>query len=324
MAENWRPACSFANLKLRAQMLGKIRQFFAERNVMEVETPVLCQGIGTDPNLDFFSTHYLNGQQSRKYFMQTSPEFCMKRLLAAGSGSIYQICKAFRNGESGRFHNPEFTLLEWYRVDFDLAQLMDEVSDLFQALFEDTLKEVEKISYRDIFYRHTNLDPLDFDYEKWIQCARQFQLSDAETICSDNHAVWLDFLFSFVVQPQLGRQSICLVYDYPACQSSLAEVSKLDSRVVERAEIFLRGVELGNGYFELTDMEEQRNRFEKERDNREQQGYEVPDLDWRFLEALKSGLPRCSGMAIGLDRLLMLISDSAKIQDVLAFPVNRA
>ncbi len=305
-------------------MLETIRRFFADRNVMEVETPVLCQGIGTDPNLEFFSTRYLDGQQSRLYFMQTSPEFCMKRLLAAGSGSIYQICKAFRNGESGRFHNPEFTLLEWYRVDFDLAQLMDEVSDLFNTLFTDKLQKVEKISYQDIFYRYTNLDPLVFDHESWSQCARRFQLADAEEICADNHSIWLDFLFSFLVQPQLGSQSICLVYDYPACQSSLAEVSKQDSRVVERVEVFLRGVELGNGYFELTDAQEQQNRFEREREHRKQRGLNVPDLDVRFLAAVKSGLPRCSGMAIGLDRLLMLLTESAEINDVLTFPVDRA
>ena len=324
MAGDWQPACSLQNIRQRARMLKTIRCFFANRNVMEVETPVLCQGTGTDPNLEFFSTRYLNGQRPRTLFMQSSPEFCMKRLLASGSGSIYQICKAFRNGESGRFHNPEFSLLEWYRVGFDLAQLMDEVSDLMDTLFEDTLKEVEKISYREIFHRYTNLDPLDFDLESWSQCARRHQLADAEEICAKSHTIWLDFLFSFLVQPQLGRQSICLVYDYPACQSSLVEVSKLDSRVVERVEIFLRGVELGNGYFELTDAQEQRTRFEKERNNRNQRGIKVPDLDSRFLEAVKSGLPRCSGMAIGLDRLLMLITESTEINNVLAFPVDRA
>ncbi len=324
MAEDWRPACSLDNLKQRAQMLEKIRHFFASRHVLEVETPILCQGIGTDPNLEFFSTQYLSGQRSRNYFMQTSPEFCMKRLLAAGSGSIYQICKAFRNGESGRFHNPEFTLLEWYRVDFDLAQLMDEVSDLIKTLFEGELQEVEKISYRDIFYRHARLDPLDFNLESWRQCARNHQLTDAELICADNHAIWLDFLFSFLVQPRLGKQSICLIYDYPACQSSLAKVKKQDPRLVERVEVFLRGVELGNGYFELTDAQEQQRRFEKELDRRNQQGLKAPGLDRRFLEALKSGLPRCSGMAIGLDRLLMLMINSAEINDVLTFPIGRA
>jgi lysyl-tRNA synthetase class 2 len=324
MVGDWRPACSIQNLRQRARMLEKTRRFFADRNVLEVETPVLCKGIGTDPNLEFFSTRYLNGQQSTNYFMQTSPEFCMKRLLAAGSGSIYQICKAFRNGESGRFHNPEFTLLEWYRVGFDLAQLMDEVSDLIKVLFDDTLIEVEKISYRDIFYRHTSLDPLVFDLESWSQCARRFQLADADEICADNHALWLDFLFSFLVQPQLGRQSICQVYDYPACQSSLAEVNRKDPRIVDRVEVFFRGIELGNGYFELTDVEEQQNRFEKEREIRRQRGIKVPDLDRRFLAAVKSGLPRCSGMAIGLDRLLMLMTGSAGINEVLSFPVDLA
>lgn len=324
MVSDWRPTTSLQNLKIRAKTLEKIRRFFAARNVMEVETPVLCQGIGTDPNLAYFSTQYQAGSDLQTFFMQTSPEFCMKRLLAGGSGCIYQISKVFRNDESGRFHNPEFTMLEWYRLDFNLQQLMDEVSDLIKDLFSGALTTVEQVSYSEIFHRYTNLDPLEFEVDRWRQCAKNHNLADAETICGKDHLIWLDFLFSFLVQPQLGKQSICLVYDYPACQSSLARVKDQEPRLVERVEVFIDGVELGNGYFELTDPIEQQLRFENEQLIRKQQGLETQILDWRFLEAINSGLPTCSGMAIGLDRLLMVITGSRKIEEVIAFPFKRA
>lgn len=322
MITGWQPTCSLQQLQARANLLQKIRVFFADRNVLEVETPLLCQSTGTDPNLDFFSTQYRSGSQSQTYYLQTSPEFCMKRLLAAGSGSIYQISKAFRNGESGRYHNPEFSLLEWYRIDFDLQQLMDEVAQLLQYLLAPLKPEVECISYTEVFRQYTELDPLNFSVQSYIECAKSNNLDDAEVICAENHSMWLDFLFSFLVQPQLGKQSICMVFDYPACQSSLARVKIEDQRLVERAEIFVNGVELGNGYYELTDPVEQQQRFDFERELRKQKGLCIPDIDKQFLNAIKAGLPDCSGMAIGLDRLMMLTTNSNTIDQVLAFPVD--
>lgn len=324
MTTGWQPTCSLQQLQARAVMLQKIRAFFVARNVLEVETPLLGQATGTDPNLEFFSTQYQSGSQSQTYYLQTSPEFCMKRLLAAGSGSIYQISKAFRNSESGRYHNPEFSLLEWYRVGFDLQQLMGEVADLLKYLLEPLKFEVESNSYADVFNRYTGLNSLDFCFEAYSKCARDNNLHDAVAICADNHSIWLDFLFSFLVQPHLGKLSISMIFDYPACQSSLARVKSEDQRLVDRVEVFINGIELGNGYFELTDPVEQQQRFDIERKTRKNKDLPEANIDSNFLNAIESGLPDCSGMAIGLDRLLMLITDSKTIDKVIAFPVANA
>lgn len=307
-------------------MLTTIRQFFDERNVLEVETPLLSHGIGTDPQLAFFSTDYRFQPDIETLYLQTSPEFAMKRLLAAGSASIYQICKAFRNGESGRFHNPEFTLLEWYRTGFDLFQLMAEIDQLIHTLFAPygQLQETETTSYRAVFERHTGLNPLVFSKSDYSDYAEANDIPEAVSICTDNHALWLDFIFSHRVQPHLGSQGMCLVYGFPACQSSLARINAENPAVTDRVELFIRGVELGNGYCELTDAAEQARRFDREIVYRRLHDLPVVDKDRRLLAALASGLPDCSGMAIGLDRLLMLMAGADSIDQVLAFPVSRA
>jgi len=249
----------------------------------------------------------------------------MKRLLAAGSGSIYQIGKAFRNGESGRFHNPEFTMLEWYRVGFTLPQLMDEIAELITGLFSGQhLQETQRVSYQEVFNSFTGLDPLVFSYKDYCAFANECQLPEAVDICGHDHALWLDFIFSHKVQPHLGDNALCMVYGYPACQSSLARVNEQCPLTTDRVELFINGVELGNGYYELVDAEEQNKRFDKELAIRQQQELPVPVKDMRLISALESGLPECSGMAIGLDRLLMLLSGSVSIDDVLNFPIHRA
>lgn len=313
-------------LRLRAQMLEDIRRFFSAKGVMEVETPLLCQGTGTDPNLAFFHSRYQLPPQEITLYLQTSPEFAMKRLLVAGSGSIYQICKSFRNGEQGRLHNPEFTILEWYRVGYKLEQLMDEIEALLLRLLRDCpLSDVsERIRYADIFNQYTGVDPLVFSLTDYRNCARDNNLLEAEQLCGQDHALWLDFLFSHLVQPQLGKNALCLVYDFPACQASLARLNSEDPRVAERVEVFVQGIELGNGFFELTDPVVQEQRFENELAQRQQDGLPVPGKDLRFLSALKSGLPDCAGMALGLDRLLMIVSGHSNIENVLAFPISRA
>jgi len=339
---DWRPTCALELLRLRAQMLAGIRQFFADRSVLEVETPLLSHGIGTDPQLEFFTTEYCLSpgmecmpeacqEQARRspkrqtLFLQTSPEFAMKRLLAAGSGSIYQISKAFRNGESGRFHNPEFTMLEWYRVGFTLPQLMDEIAELIGGLFNgQSLQETQRISYQDVFVSFTGLDPLMFSYQDYCAYARESGVSEAVSICGYDHAVWLDFLFSHKVQPQLGKNALCMVYGYPACQSSLARINEHNALTTDRVEVFINGIELGNGYYELADAKEQGKRFDRELAVRQQQKMPVSVKDQRLIAALQSGLPDCSGVAIGLDRLLMLLSGSASIDEVLSFPIHRA
>lgn len=327
MNDAWKPSGSPENWRRRGQLLAAVRRFFHERGVLEVETPLLCHGIGTDPQLDFFSTEYRFSPVVEKLYLQTSPEFAMKRLLAAGSGAIYQICKAFRNGESGRFHNPEFTLLEWYRPGFDLFELMTEIEQLFQVLFaesEPPLQDPLITSYQAVFERYTGLNPLVFARAEYADYAVRNGFPEAVGLCADSHEWWLDFIFSHCVQPNLGRQGLCMVYGYPACQASLARLNADNPAVADRVEIFIRGIELGNGFYELTDVVEQERRFDAEIACRQQQGLEMVATDRRFLDALTAGLPACSGMAIGLDRILMLLAGAEAIDEVLAFPVSRA
>ena len=368
MSAVWQPTAGFQTLRLRAQLLSEIRQFFAERSVWEVETPLLCHTTGTDPQLDFFASQYHCPPNNPTFYLQTSPEFAMKRLLAAGSGSIYQICKAFRNGEAGRYHNPEFTILEWYRVGFDLQALMDEVVELLIAILTPFLSNdheglvftpaddrqfrrsdassrfkshqgatmrrsyhdfqgnlsIQQTSYQDIVKQLIGLDPLVFDRQAYQQAAIRLHSPEAEALCGDDHALWLDFLFSHHVQTALPQNTICLVYGYPAIQSSLARIHPEDVRVSERFEVFINGMELGNGFFELQDADEQARRFATEIEHRRALGLADVAMDQRFLQALQAGLPDCSGVAIGLDRLLMIATGCESIEQVLAFPFNRA
>lgn len=326
MTEPWRPAAELQQLRQRAQLLAAIRQFFAQRDVLEVETPLLCRATGTDPNLDFFTSQFHSPPHYSTLFLQTSPEFAMKRLLAAGSGSIYQICKAFRNGEAGRFHNPEFTILEWYRVGFDLQQLMDETAELLLSLLRNSMPplSIRQISYQQMFAEVTGLDALAFDRSDYADFAKAHNLVDADGLCRDDHALWLDFLFSHCVQTVMPKQVVFLVHDYPAIQSSLARLNRQDARTSERFEVFINGIELGNGFFELSDAAEQSARFEREIGYRQQQGLPAVVKDQLFLDALQSGLPDCSGIAIGIDRLLMIVSGCQTIEQVLAFPISNA
>lgn len=326
MPAEWQPSSSLEYLQLRANTLSAIRAFFAQRNVLEVETPVLASAIGTDPQLDFFTTDFCFGAEPQRLYLQTSPEFAMKRLLASGSGSIYQICKAFRNGEAGRFHNPEFTLLEWYREGFNLNQLMQEIIDLMIYLFKPykTLDKITRISYQEVFARYTGLDALNFSRQKYVACAEYNNLPEAELICQQDHSLWLDFLFTHLVQPQFSKHELLLVYGYPACQSSLARINKDNSLITDRVEMFINSVELGNGYYELLDSVELERRFDSEIKYR--QTHNLPSVvkDQRLLSAMKHGLPDCSGMAIGLDRVIMLLAECSSIEDVLSFPITRA
>jgi elongation factor P--(R)-beta-lysine ligase len=319
--DDWQPFCNLERLHQRARLLQAIRCFFMERGVLEVETPLLSHSSGTDPQLDFFTTEFNIAPHQQTLFLQTSPEFAMKRLLAAGSGSIFQICKALRNGESGRFHNPEFTLLEWYRVGFTLFDLMDEITELI-AFLHPALNTAQRFSYQAIFERYTGLNPLIFEYSDYCAYAVKQHFPEAISICGHDHAIWLDFLFSHSVQPHLGENALCMVYGYPACQSSLARINADNPNITDRVEIFINGVELGNGYYELTDAIEQEKRFDQEIELRKLRNQRTVVKDQRLIAALKTGLPECSGMAIGLDRLLMILSGRSHINEVLAFPVD--
>ena len=325
MQANWQPSCSIELLHLRARLLAEIRGFFLARSVLEVETPILSHSSGTDPQLDFFTSDYCSYPLQQTLYLQTSPEFAMKRLLAAGSGSIYQICKAFRNGESGRTHNPEFSILEWYSVDLTLMQLMDEIADLIAVLFKDRyqLKSTQRISYQELFYKTTELDALLFNYEDYCTFAMQSQLPEAIALCKTDHNAWLDFIFSHHIQPSLGVNTLCMVYGYPACQSSLARINKDNPKVTDRVEIFIDGIELGNGYCELTDAQEQNQRFDQEILLRQENNRPTIVKNTQLIAALDSGLPECSGMAIGLDRLLMVLTKNNHIDDVIPYSLER-
>ncbi len=323
MVERWKPVCDLELLHLRAQMLIKIRNFFQQRSVLEVETPLLCHATGTDPQLDFFSSESI---QNQAMFLQTSPEFAMKRLLAAGSGSIFQICKAFRKGESGRFHNPEFSILEWYRVGFSLHQLMDEVTELLNEVLPGFCPKntVNKISYVELFTQVTGLNPLQFCQKSYSSYVTKNALGDAISLCGNDHAMWLDFIFSHKVQTTLNNQALCLVFSYPSIQSSLARLNKENPMIADRFEVFINGVEIGNGFFELADAKEQEIRFDNENISRKTKGLVQVKKDQLFLDALRSGLPDCSGIALGLDRLLMIMTNSKSLNNVLTFPFERA
>ncbi len=305
-------------------MLISIRAFFEQRAVLEVETPLLCSATGTDPQLDFFSSFYHCTPHNKEMFLQTSPEFAMKRLLAAGSGSIFQICKAFRNGEQGRLHNPEFSILEWYRIDFTLEQLMDEVAELIHVLAGVKNSLVTKISYVDVFKTVTGLDPLTFKQASYAEYAIKNDIKDAVLLCDNDHSMWLDFIFSYKVQPTLTDQFLCMVYGYPAIQSSLARINVDNSAIADRFEVFIKGVEVGNGFFELSDVNEQEARFDQENESRKLKQLPRVEKDQQFLNALQAGLPDCSGVALGLDRLLMAITETTSLNDVIAFPFDRA
>jgi len=319
---DWQSSCSLELLQLRAAVLHTIRMYFYEQKVLEVETPILCHSIGTDPYLDFFITDF----EEKSLYLQTSPEFSMKRLLAGDVGSCYQITKSFRRGEAGRYHNPEFTILEWYRVGFDLSALMEDVENLLCPLLRDTRfnGSVERCAYVDVFQKYTGLNPLQFSLPTYQAVAEKFNCFDAYQLCGEDHSLWLDFLFSLCVQNELGKKGVCMIYNYPACLPSLARLNKENDLLSERVEVFIGGIEIGNGYFELADAVEQEKRFEQEIELRKQNKSIAVNKDARFLAALNSGLPDCSGLAIGLDRLLMVLSGKEKIADVLAFSIENA
>jgi len=320
----WRPSAGLEALRRRAELLGAIRAFFAELGVLEVETPVLSMYGATDPHLDSFCTRYTGpgGVAGRNMYLQTSPEFAMKRLLAAGSGPIYQICKAFRNGETGRYHNPEFTMLEWYRPDFDYRSLMAEVDDLLRRILHTSPATLS--SYAALFAHHLQLEPHSASIARLRDCAADHGIQVSASLGEDRDG-WLTLLWSHLIEPHLGGggrpQIVC---DYPVSQAMLARVRPGVPAVAERFEVYIDGVELANGFQELQDCAEQRRRFEE--NCRLRRVGDMPEMspDERLLAALVHGLPACSGVAVGLDRLLLLKLGVGELREVLAFPFDRA
>jgi len=315
MPVNWQPTASFENIKTRARILQSIRAFFTERNVLEVETPVLSAAAITDPQLESFSLCF----QRREYYLNTSPEFYMKRLLAAGSGDIYQLARVFRDDESGRFHNPEFTLLEWYRLDYDHHQLMDEIEQLIKFLMQTDELPVQRISYQQAFINQLKIDPLDVTAQELKRCAEVNEIEIPQGMSVDDKDMWLDWLMLVSVAPGFKQDGFTFLYDYPATQAALARLDKNDQRVANRFELFFGELELGNGFYELSDASEQQKRFESENKTRQLNGQKQVPVDQFLLDALKAGLPDCSGVAIGVDRLLMLITKASQINQVMSF-----
>ena len=324
---DWRPTASLDVLKLRASLLARIRAFFARLDVLEVDTPVLSRAASTDPALCSFKTYYHGpgAVKDEPRYLHTSPEFPMKRLLAAGSGSIYQICKVFRDGESGARHNPEFTLLEWYRTGFDHLDLMDEVERLVTDVLADIMPvdAVQHWRYRDLFVEIAGIDPFTATAaELGILLQSSYDVT-AVGLAVDDKDVWLDLLMTHVIEPRLGS-GLMFIRDYPASQAALARLRPGSPLVAARFEVYLNGIELANGFHELADAQEQRQRFEVELDRRHDNGDEAVSMDENLLSALHAGLPNCAGVALGLDRLLMLASGSKCVQDVMAFPFDTA
>ncbi len=323
-AEAWRPGASVETLRRRARMLAEIRVFFAERAVLEVETPVLSVAGMTAPALASFQARGPDGR--RGGYLHTSPEFPMKRLLAAGSGSIYQICHVFRAGEQGRHHNPEFTLVEWYRVGFDHHDLMREVDDLLGLLFpaEQLSRPAEVISYQAAFQWILGLDALETPVARLADAARRAGVAPPHGLGEDRDG-WLDLLLSHLVQPRLGRDGLSFVHSFPASQAALARLETADGRVARRFEVYLEGVELANGFHELGDAAEQRRRFQAELAARARLGLPAIPVDDRFLAALEEGaLPPCAGVALGFDRAVMLATGADSIDQVMSFSAERA
>ena len=314
---DWQPGMGLDRLRQRSRVLAELRSFFQQRNLLEVDVPVLSTTSVTDRNIESISA-VMSGSDLTGY-LQTSPEYFMKRLLAAGSGDIFCLGKAFRSGEAGVRHNPEFTLLEWYRCGWDEHQLMAELGELIETLLPAVA--INKYSYAELFAQYFNLDPHQAELSSLQKLAVE---AGSSAWSDDTRANCLDLLFSVVIEPQLA-DGLVLVYDYPACQAALASCHSdaQGRRVSRRFEAFLNRVELANGYFELTDRAEQESRFAEDQQAREIAGKPAVAIDQYLLAALESGLPVCSGVALGVDRLLMQLEGAESIDQVMPFSWDR-
>ena len=321
---DWQPTASLGAMRLRAALYARIRAFFAERDVLEVETPVLSQAGNTEPNIASFSLEFSGRTDGapRTRWLRTSPEFALKRLLAAGIGDCYELGRVFRDGEAGGRHNPEFTMLEWYRIGWDHQRLIGESAEVVNAALALVGRQatLQRIAFRDLYWQRLGIDPLTVDSTILHSALGDVEI-DPDGLGRDD---WLDLLMTHRLQPAFDRDQLMAVYDYPASQCALARIRAGDVPVAERFELYLGPLELANGYHELKDADEQRTRFERDLGVRRQRGVAVPPLDEHLLSALQSGLPDCAGVALGVDRLLMAMAGSDGIAATLAFPFQRA
>ena len=311
-------------LRLRAAVNALFRLYFAERDVLEVETPILSEAGNTEPNIESFTTHFTGHVDagSRLRWMRTSPEFALKRLLVAGVGDCYELGRVFRNSESGGRHNPEFTMLEWYRVGWNETMLIDETVALVQQALALVGREapVLSLTYRELFLDRLGLDPFEAP-DAALQEALSGQRIEAQGLTRDD---WLDLLITHRLQPAFPDDRITVVRDWPATQCALARLRPGNPPVAERFELYLGQHELANGYHELTDAEEQARRFQHDLAVRERRILSLPPMDHRLIDAMREGLPACAGVALGVDRLLMALMQTERISDVLAYDFPRA
>ena len=321
MTLNWQPTATIGTLRERARLIATVRAFFAARDIWEVETPVLGQGGSTDVHLVSLSSLARTDKGQRKLWLQSSPEFHMKRLLAADSGPIFQLAKSFRDGEVGARHNIEFTILEWYRPGFTLAQLIEETTALVEHVLPQSPGPVVYYRYRELFHRHLEVDPFTTSLVTLRSLAAERGNMSAQALAEEGRDTCLDLLMGMVIEPTLGLQELSVVVDYPASQAALARRHQdADGEwVASRFELYLNGIELANGYDELTDAEEQRQRFDADNAERRRLGLPEVDVDAHLLAALEQGLPASSGVALGLDRLIQLALGKTRLEEVLAF-----
>lgn len=322
--KDWQPTADLATLKRRAQLLADVRLFFAERNVLEVDTPILSSAAPTAPYLDSFEAMFksLSGEPVQNYYLQTSPEFAMKRLLAAGYGSMYQLAKVFRNGESGKHHSPEFTMLEWYRTELNFEQLMDEVDALVQ--FVAKTPKALRFNYRSVFSRFLGIDVFRASDDDIKQLAA-LEIEGVDNNWQLSRDDWLELLMSHVIEPKLAKlHPIAFIYDFPASQSQLAKVTTdlSGNQVAKRFELYMGGMELANGYDELLDADELRQRFELDNQQRALQNKPIMPIDENLLSAMEAGLPQCTGVALGIDRLMLYVTEQTDICSVQSLSVS--
>lgn len=317
--DDFRPSASLEILRLRARLLRRLRDFFEQRGFLEVETPLLSNDTVVDRHLDPFS---VDVDGSRRLWLQTSPEFCMKRLLAAESGPIYQVARAFRRGESGPLHNDEFTIVEWYRPGDGPDEGMRLLSDLNETLLD--RGPAERLSYREAFTRHAGIDPLTADTPSLVSSVLAAGIDAPASLRVDDRDGWLDLLLVERVQPHLGVEKPTILFDYPASQAALARVRQENPPVAERFELFVSGVELANGYHELLDPALLRRRNDRANALRESDGKARLPSQSRLLSAMDSGLPPSTGVALGFDRVVMLAAGATRLDEVIAFPFDRA
>jgi elongation factor P--(R)-beta-lysine ligase len=318
-SRDWQPTAKREMLELRATLLARARAFFAGRGVLEVDTPLVVNAPVTDVHIHSARVVLDVGRQ---FFLHTSPEYAMKRLLAAGAGDIYQICHVVRSLERGRLHNAEFTLIEWYRPGHSLGALMEEVEALVRELLgaAGTSRARERLSYREAFRRALALDPFTAPLAELAEHARRVGF---EGVASDRDEL-LELLMGALIGPRLGQQGLTFVHGYPASQAALARLDPDDPGAAERFELYCEGLELANGFHELASAREQRQRFERDLQERRRLGLPEVSIDERLLAALEAGLPDCCGVALGFDRTLMLAAGAKSIDEVLPFPIERA